>query len=211
MGVLPGMKQSGSIGHAAVQPDVADLVEHASLVEHAELRALYQREFEQLVGLAHWMVGSRGLAEELVQDTFVRLVQRPPVLSNPEALSAYVRSAVLNGSRSKVRRLILERRYAKREAEQARSGEVAVLETDPDQSVRDAIARLPMRQRECVVLRFYADLTVDGIADTVGISAGSVKTHLHRAMVSLKKTLTDNHPDQPDGPKRPDQPVEVKP
>ncbi len=205
------MNESGSIGHAVVQPDVADLAEHASLVEHADLRALYQCEFEQLVGLAHWMVGSRGLAEELVQDTFVRLVQRPPVLSNPDALSAYVRSAVLNGSRSKVRRLILERRHAKREAAQARSGEAAVLNTDPDQSVRDAIAQLPRRQRECVVLRFYADLTVDGIADAVGISVGSVKTHLHRAIASLKKTLTDNSPDQPDGPKRSDQPAEVKP
>ncbi len=199
------MNQSGSIGHAAVQPDVAD---DNDSDEHAELRALYQREFEQLVGLAHWMVGSRGLAEELVQDTFVRLVQRPPVLSNPEALSAYVRAAVLNGSRSKVRRLILERRYAKREAERARSGETAVLNADPDQSVRDAIARLPQRQRECVVLRYYADLTVNGIAGTVGISAGSVKTHLHRATASLKKTLTA---DQPGERSQPDQPVEVRP
>ncbi len=163
------------------------------------LLALYKREFEQLVGLAHWIVGSRGLGEELVQDTFVRLVQRPPVLSDPEALSAYVRSAVLNGSRSKVRRLILERRHAKQVAERARSGEAAVLVTDSDQSVRDAIARLPRRQRESVVLRFYADLTVEAIADTVGISAGPVKTHLHRANLSLKAALTDNQPDQPAG------------
>ena len=208
------MNQSGSIGHAAAQPDVAYVND---LVAHSDSRALYQREFEQYVGLAHWMVGSRGLAEELVQDTFVRLVQRPPVLSNPDALSAYVRSAVLNGSRSKVRRLILERRYAKREAEQARSGEAAVLESDPDQSVRDAIARLPQRQRECVVLRFYADLTVDGIAEVVGISSGSVKTHLHRATRSLRTALAEDQPDQPDGARhragaeRPDQLAEGSP
>ncbi len=150
--------------------------------EEARLKAVYDSDYAHLVGLARWMVGSPGLAEELVQDTFVRLLERPPKLDDPEALSAYVRRAVVNRSRSRIRRLVLERKHARADVE-------SIEEIDPDEAVRSAVAQLPIRQRQCVVLRFYADLTVDAIAETLGISAGSVKTHLHRANDSLKRLL----------------------
>ncbi|MCP3989702.1 MAG: sigma-70 family RNA polymerase sigma factor [Actinomycetia bacterium] len=152
----------------------------------ASLRIVYIRDRTHLVGLARWIVGTQGVAEELVQDTFVHLLERPPRLDNPAALGSYVQRAVVNRSRSRLRRLALERRHARREKA-----------CDPPRPVDDggdprlgvALRALPPRQRECVVLRFYADLTVAGIAEVLGISDGSVKTHLHRAMASLEAAL----------------------
>ena len=56
-------------------------------------------------------------------------------------------------------------------------------------TVRDELARLPRRQREAVVLRYYAGMTDAEIADALGVSVGSVKTHLHRAMATLEQRM----------------------
>ena len=61
----------------------------------------------------------------------------------------------------------------------------------PDDDVRRAIESLPMRQRQVVVLRFYEDLTIEQIATDLGIGAGSVKTHLHRALKTLGTKLDE--------------------
>lgn len=151
------------------------------------LASLYASEFVRLTGLAHWLVGDRSLAEELVQETFVRLVENPPRLNDSTALESYVRSALVNRSRSKIRRLRLERRHAKADVDVSND----VL---PDQHVRDAVMTLPMRQRQCVVLRFYADQTVPEIAKTLGVTAGSVKTHLHRGLRTLADHLGETPP-----------------
>lgn len=57
---------------------------------------------------------------------------------------------------------------------------------------RSALARLPARQREAVVLRYYADLSESDMAETMGVSVGSVKTHLHRAMKALASSLGES-------------------
>ncbi|MGI9596871.1 MAG: RNA polymerase sigma factor [Acidimicrobiales bacterium] len=151
------------------------------------LKTVYLADYRQLVGLAGWIVGGRAMAEELVQDTFVRLLERPPRLDDPAALGSYVRAAVVNRSRSRFRRLVLERRHATGPPDPVElDGEAAGV----DRAVRAAVASLPRRQRECVVLRFYGDLTVEAIATTLGITAGSVKTHLHRATTTLEGLLS---------------------
>lgn len=149
----------------------------------ADLETVYRRDHAHLVGLAHWVMGHRGLAEEIVQETFVRVLENPPRLTNPDALGAYMRSAVLNRCRSSVRRLVLERKHQRAHIPEP------VTNPDPDQAIRDAVVELPMRQRQCVVLRFYDDLTVDQIAEALDISSGSVKTHLHRGLKALATAL----------------------
>lgn len=151
----------------------------------SNIEAIYRSDLHRLVGLAEWIVGSRMVAEEIVHDSFARIVERPPRLADPTALSAYVRSAVVNACRSKVRRAVLERKHAKASPD-------AHLDPDrPNEHIRRAIRELPMRQRQVVVLRFYEDLTVDQIASTLNISSGSVKTHLHRAMQRLGTLLDE--------------------
>ncbi len=161
-------------------------------LQAAALEGLYRDEFGGFVSLARWIVGDRRLAEELVNDTFVRLLERPPTLDDVANLRAYVRTAIVNRSRSRVRRLVLERRHAASASQRAddppEPEEVAL--------VRAAIAALPRRQREVVVLRFHADLSVAAIAATLAIGEGSVKTHLHRAMRALERHIEAVDPDR---------------
>lgn len=156
-----------------------------AIVPRSDLEVVYKKDLARLVGLAEWIVGSRAVAEEIVHDTFVKLVAKPPELRDPDALSAYVRSAVVRACHSKLRRFVLERKHRSTKAESH------VEPPRPDEDVRNAITELPLRQRQVVVLRFYEDMTVDQIAADLGVSAGSVKTHLHRALQRLGKTLDE--------------------
>ncbi len=152
----------------------------------AALRAVYNAEFAALVRLAYLLIGDRGLAEELVQDTFARLLERPPGLVDPKKLSAYVRTSVLNATRSRLRRIGLERRHAKAQ----RSTEA--IDDLPDVALRDALLQLPIRQRQCVALRYYDDRTIEQIATLLEIGVGSAKTHVHRGLQRLRELLEEN-------------------
>ena len=170
--------------HANKQP-----VERSNAVQAAvsqrDLELLYKQELSRLVGLAEWIVGSRAVAEEIVHDTFVRMVAKPPKLDERNALSAYVRTAVVRACRSKLRRFVLERKHRPTRVDHYEDA------PRPDEDIRQALTRLPLRQRQVVVLRFYEDMTVNQIAADLGVSAGSVKTHLHRALQRLGKTLDE--------------------
>jgi RNA polymerase sigma factor (sigma-70 family) len=153
-----------------------------------DLEHAYRRDHARLVGLAAWLVDGRGLAEEVVHDVFVRVVENPPTLRDSEQLGSYLRAAVVNHCRSRVRRLVLERRHLKGERDSTDPLPDDALSEDSEH-VRAAVLALPMRQRQAIVLRFYDDLTVDQIAEALGVSSGSVKTHLHRAKQMLASVL----------------------
>lgn len=175
---LQGVNQTGVLRYVVV----------SGTEKSPDLEALYRRDYAHLVGLAHWVLGHRGLAEEIVQETFVRVLENPPRLTDQSKIGAYMRSAVLNRCRSRIRRLLLERKHHG-------SHNPGYIEAEhPDQGIRDAVVELPMRQRQCVVLRFYDDLTVDQIAETLDISSGSVKTHLHRGLKTLANVLGGPEP-----------------
>jgi RNA polymerase sigma-70 factor (sigma-E family) len=146
-----------------------------------EVEELYRQHRGALVGLAAALVDDRGRAAELVQDVFAALLagRRPAAGSE----LAYLRRAVLNRSRSELRR---------RQVRRATVVPAPVPPADdPDRraAVLAAVRSLPRRQRECVVLRFYEDLGDADIASTLGISAGAVKQHLHRARGALAGAL----------------------
>ena len=153
--------------------------------EGADLESIYHARFGRFVGLAEWLVGDRRVAEELVQETFARLVESPPRLQNPDALESFVRAALVNRCRSKIRRLIIERRHSPLLADNGTT------DHHKDTDLRRAVAALPERQRQCTALRFYEDMTVQQIAATLRISEGSVKTHLHRALRTLEEALSE--------------------
>jgi len=154
-------------------------------VDGTGLEELYRAHYTPLVRLAGLLVGDFSIGEELAQDAFARLVDARGV-RDP---SAYLRATVVNLSRSRIRRAVLARRHR---------GTIAVPTADPaagpesvatELTVRDELARLPRRQREAVVLRYYAGMTDAEIADALGVSVGSVKTHLHRAMATLEQRM----------------------
>jgi RNA polymerase sigma-70 factor (sigma-E family) len=155
------------------------------------LARLHRDHYSSLVRLATLVVGDRGVAEQVTQDAFVKLQLRWGGLRRLDRAPAYLRSAVLNAARSHLRRRKVSDRYdARRTAPvAAATPESAALGQAEQQRVMAALRRLPERQREAVVLRFYVDLPEADIAAAMGVSAGSVKTHLHRGLASLAQHL----------------------
>jgi RNA polymerase sigma-70 factor (sigma-E family) len=151
------------------------------------LMVLYRQHYRSLVRLANVLLGDPARSEEIVQDAFVRLQVRWGGLRHLDRAPAYLRSAVLNGARSTLRHGKVvgrhaERRGVERDAPSAESG--AMLSEDHLRIV-SALRRLPHQQRMALALRYYLDLSDTEVADTMGVSVGSVKTHLHRGLASL--------------------------
>lgn len=154
------------------------------------LDMLFRSHATSLLRLAAFLTGDRGAAEELVQDAFVAYARqpRPP---RPGAELAYLRRAVVNLSRGRHRHLIVVRRHPSRPEAPVPAAEDEAARRHVQSRVADAIHLLSDRQRECMVLRCYSEATDTEIADALGISVGSVKSHLHRARVSLATVLED--------------------
>lgn len=153
------------------------------------LRAVYAAEYRRLVGLARLLVDRREDAEEVVQEAFARTWARlSRVQGDP---LPYVRRAVVNQSRGRLRRRRTADAHRPEAGPDAESAERGAERAAAAAAVLARIDGLPRRQRECVVLRFYADLTVPEIARTLGVADGSVKSHLHRALSALAIQLED--------------------
>ena len=149
------------------------------------MSALYQQHWAGLVRLAVLMVDDRQAAEDVVQEAFAELYRRWP-LRGPDAALAYLRTAVLNRSRSVLRRRKVARLYIPpHEAPNASAESAAVLSEERTQ-VQRALQGLPRRMREVLVLRYYLDLGEAQIADALDISPGSVKTHASRGLAALR-------------------------
>lgn len=156
------------------------------------IEALFRAEYRRLVGIARLLVDDPAQAEEVVQDAFVALHRNWSRLRDPAAAPMWLRQAVVNGSRGRLRRRATARRHLK-VAEPVLTvdpGERAVV-ADEHRAVAAALARLPDRQRACLVLRFYDGRTEAEIAAALGIAAGSVKTHVHRGLAALTTALED--------------------
>lgn len=155
--------------------------------ERAWLEALHREHFVPLVRVAVLLTGDAGLAEDLTQDAFADLWRRRRKLTDPGRAAGYLRRSVVNRCRSAQRHLSVVRRK-----------QPALLARDPDQPdpatravVLDALRQLPTRQREVLVLRHYLDLSEAQIADHLGISPGSVKTHASRGAAALRELLKE--------------------
>ncbi|MFP5256720.1 MAG: RNA polymerase sigma factor [Acidimicrobiia bacterium] len=158
-----------------------------------QLEAAFEAHYRPLVRLAALLLDDVPTCEEVVQDAFVRVWRRGPGMRDPEKLPAYLRSAVLNGARSQLRRRGVRRRHLRSVGPPPATpaAETAVLAGDPDGQVLAALRGLPDRQREVLALRYYLDLSESEIAATLGITAGSVKTHAHRGLHALAEALED--------------------
>lgn len=156
-----------------------------------QLAALHREHYASLVRLGSLVVGDVGLAEQFAQDAFVKLSLRWGGLRRLDRAPAYLRSTVLNAARSHLRRRqVSERHDARRTvAPVVATPEAASLVQAEHERIVAALRLLPPRQREAVVLRYYLDLPEAEIAAAMGVAAGSVKSHLHRALTSLADHL----------------------
>src|SRR6202035_2231478 len=150
---------------------------------------LYTTHYRSLVRLAALLVRDIGTAEEVVQDSFVAMHGGWRRLRDTEKALSYLRQAVVNRSRSVLRhRTVVDRNAPKHVPDEpsAEAGAITLLERS---AVISALRGLPDRQREAIVLRYYADLSEAEIAATMGISRGAVKSHTARGMSALRAAL----------------------
>lgn len=152
---------------------------------------LFAAHYRTMVRLATLLIRERGPAEEIVQDAYVALHARWGRLRDADRALAYLRQSVVNRSRSALRHRAVVRRFADREpppatAPSAEAGALSVLEYE---AVLAALRGLPARQREALVLRYYADLSEAEIAEAMGISRGAVKSHAARGVAALRGVL----------------------
>ena len=155
----------------------------------AALTELYVGHYRQLVRLAYLLLADQGASEEVVQDAYLRVHASWGRLREPAAGAAYLRQAVLNGARSRLRRRIVSRRHAPAPLPDAASAEYVAMGRVEHAAVVSALRALPLRQREALVLRYYADLSEAQIALAMAISQGAVKSHTSRGMAALRHTL----------------------
>lgn len=146
--------------------------------------AIYRSDHDRLVRLAGLILGSGLAAEDVVQDAFAKLHGRFDRVANP---GGWLRVAVVNGCRNEHRRLGRARRHTHRL--DRRPDHPAAEDSGPTPELIASLRRLPLRQRTVVVLRFYQDLTEADIARTMGISVGTVKSTLHRALAKLREEI----------------------
>ena len=151
--------------------------------------ALYAEHALGLTRLAHVMLGDRAAAEDVVQDAFAGLYRRWPHLTDPGKAQAYLRSAVLNGCRSAARRAGRVPPPVFVTVEHAPSAESALLEGQARGAVLAALRRLPARQREALVLRYYLDLPDSEIAAAMTIGESTVRSTVHRGLAALERIL----------------------
>jgi RNA polymerase sigma-70 factor (sigma-E family) len=150
---------------------------------------LYSVQYKALVRLAAMLVRDTSTAEEVVQEAFIAMHDGWHRLKDAEKALAYLRQAVVNRSRSVLRhRMVVEKNAPKPAPDMpsAEHGAMALLERS---AVIAALRGLPERQREAIVLRYYADLSEAEIAAAMEISRGAVKSHTARAMAALKAVL----------------------
>jgi RNA polymerase sigma-70 factor (sigma-E family) len=142
------------------------------------LASLFRAQYLSMVRVAFLLTGSNEVAEDLVQEAFLGLRKHWEDVDQPEA---YLRTSVVNASRSWLRRQRTFRRHV-------RDWRPPLYENEVDE-LQDALAALPERQRTALVLRFYADLSEASIAEALGCREGTVKSLLHRGLARLRKAI----------------------
>ena len=158
----------------------------------AELEQLYDEHYVRLVRLSVLLLGDVGRAEEVVQDSFVAIYRRmrrsgDDVVANAPA---YLRQTVVNRSRSVLRHLKVVSQHPTDAPTAGPGADDELLHGVRRRLVIDALARLPRRQREVLVLRHYLDLSEREIAETLRISPGAVKSHASRGAAALRRNLS---------------------
>jgi len=184
-------------GHT--QRSVERTLSHLRALDGGESRAantamtledLYRTHRMRLVRLAVLLVDEPATAEDVVQEAFTGLHRNWRNLRDSAAAVGYLRTAVVNGSRSVLRRRKTAREYTPPHIVNARSAESLAMLTAEHQAVVRGLSQLPPRQREVLVLRYYGNLTEAEIAEVAGMSRGTVKSTASRGLEALQKIMS---------------------
>ncbi len=151
----------------------------------------YRRDYRKLLGLAFVLTGSQGPAEDLCQEALTEAHRKWSKISGYDRPDAWVRRVMVNKSSSRARKLRSEARAM------LRVGTRAAVVAEPNErtlEVWEAVRQLPERQAQAIALHYWDDLPRADIADVLGCSAETVKTHLQRGRASLADQLEAFNP-----------------
>lgn len=169
-----------------------DTPSEAAPTVEAEMTRLYRTHYRGLLRLAVLSVDDPALAEDVVHDAFVAVFQRRAHIREQHAVLAYLRAAVLNQARSRLRHRGVVRRHLPLLVTGGTQADRADVTATLD-SLRQALAELPARQREAVVLRHYLDLSERDAAEVMGVSVGAVKGYCSRGLAALTPLLKEEN------------------
>jgi RNA polymerase sigma-70 factor (sigma-E family) len=181
-GPVPGAQPRAAMPSAVTTSGMGHAADEAVTV-------LYQTHHATLVRTAALLVGDVATAEDVVQDSFIAMHRAWWRLRDTSRALPYLRRAVINKSRSVLRHRVVADRHPPMPAPGLPSAEDSALAVVERSAVLAALNSLPGRQREVVVLRYYADLSEAQIAAALGISRGAVKSHTSRAKDYLRAAL----------------------
>jgi RNA polymerase sigma-70 factor (ECF subfamily) len=152
-------------------------------------RVFYDSHYGPVLAIAYALSGSWPAAEEAAQEAFLRAFREWDRVSGFDRPDSWVRTVAANLARSRLRRLAAElravTRLSSRTSDRYEDAQLPAM----SQQVWAAVRSLPRRQAEVVVLHYLEDASVDDVATTLGIAAGTVKAHLHHARKNLAKKL----------------------
>jgi RNA polymerase sigma-70 factor (sigma-E family) len=158
---------------------------------------LYSLHYRGLVRLAVLLVRDVPTAEDVVQDSFVAMHDGWQRLRDAESALAYLRQVVVNRSRSVLRHRAVVEKYPEKLSPDMPSAEHGALVQLERSAVIAALHKLSGRQREAIVLRYYADFSEAEVAAAMGISCGAVKSHTARGIAALRTDLKRDSPGDP--------------
>ena len=156
-----------------------------------DLASVYRTHRLGLLRMAVLLVDDRATAEDVVQDAFEAFQRSCHRLRDPDAALGYLRVCVANAARSAVRRRQVARKHLHRSAvvTDEPPADTELMLAAEHQEVLKALRRLPDRQREVLILRYWSDLSEAQIAEALGISKGAVKSNASRGMHRLATVL----------------------
>lgn len=171
----------------------APAMEQRTTARDEQISALFDAHYSRLRDLAYIILGDRNLAEEMVMEAFMKTFTGWGRIRDLDRADAYLRRAVVNLCRSRIRRKVVE---ARSNAITYRRDERKAPDWDPDvheesRELWTAVRELPVRQRACIVLRYVEDLPEGDIADILDCSVGTVRSQLSRARRKLEAALGD--------------------
>jgi RNA polymerase sigma-70 factor (sigma-E family) len=156
------------------------------------VKDLYQAHALALTRVAKLLLGDQASAEDVVHDAFLNLYRAAPRLSERDQILPYLRTCVINGSRSALRsrrRALLRKLHHEPPASSAES---AAMTGEDRRAVLAAIGKLPRRAREVIVLRYYLDLTDQEIAAVLKVSRGTVSSTASRGLAAIARELKED-------------------
>ncbi|MFK0236482.1 SigE family RNA polymerase sigma factor [Streptomyces vinaceus] len=179
---------TGSTGSTAPAADAAEpVVVAGTTVDH--LTETYQAHYRSLLGLAALLLDDTASCEDVVQEAFIRVHSARNRVRDRDKTLAYLRQTVVNLSRSALRRRILGLKLLSKPMPDMASAEEGAYDQLERDDLIKAMRGLQRRQREVLVLRYFADMTEAQVAETLGVSLGSVKAYGSRGIAALRVAM----------------------